>query len=119
MALLTVQSITSVGVIPVAPAQISVWASADTISASDIGSRGVIAEITNTSGGSLDVRVSDPGFTPSSNPAANGYTSFTVPTGGTGGRIFVGPGNVDPATGVAKIGASATNAAFTVRIVRY
>lgn len=119
MALLTVQTVTSTGITPAAPVQITAWSgTGDTISGSDIGDRGVWVEVSNTSGGSLDFRVSDPGFTPAANPAANGYTTVTVPTG-QNRKVFVGRGNVDPSTGVAKVGASTSNAAFTVAAFRY
>jgi hypothetical protein len=120
MALLTVNTVTSAGIVPSAPTQISAWSGTpDTISSSDIGERGVIAEITNTSGGSLDFRVSDSRTTPAGNPAANGYTTLTVATGGQGGRMLITQNNVNLATGLASVGASTTNAAFTVRLVRY
>lgn len=120
MALLTVQTVTSVGITAAAPAQITAWSgTGDTITASEIGERGVVAEVANASGGPLDFRISDPGFTPASNPAANGYTTVAVPTGGQGARVYIGPRNVDPATGLVKIGASTSNAAFTVRLTRY
>lgn len=119
MALLSIQTVTSTGITKAAPVQITAWSTGDTISGTEIGERGVIAEIANASGGSLDFRVSDPGFTPSSNPAANGYTTVTVPTAGQGALVYIGKNNVDPATGVVKVGSSTTNAAFTIRLYRY
>lgn len=120
MALLTVQTVTAAGITAAAPVQITAWSgTGDTIASSDVGDRGVVAEIANASGGSLDFRISDPGFTPAGNAAANGYTTVTVPTGGQGARVWIGRNNVDPATGVVKVGASTSNAAFTVRLIRY
>lgn len=117
MALLTVQTPTAAGATPSAATQLSAWASPDTISGSDIGDRGVVILASNTSGGSLDLRVSDPGSTPAGNTAANGYTTVTVPTGQSR-WVYVGRGNVN-AAGVAQVGASTTNAAFTVQVLRY
>jgi hypothetical protein len=120
MALLTVNTATSAGITPSAPTQISAWSGTpDTIAASDIGERGVVAEIVNTSGGSLDFRVSDSLTTPAGNAAANGYTTVTVATGGQGARVVITLKNVNLSTGLASVGASTTNAAFTVRLVRY
>lgn len=120
MAALTVNTATAVGVAPSAPVQITAWSgTGDTIASSEIGDRGVVAHVTNTSGGSLDFRVSDPGRTPAGNTAANGYTTVTVTTGGQGQLVYIGPNNVDSSTGVVKVGASTTNAAFLVRIIRY
>jgi hypothetical protein len=63
MALLSPQSAPAVAS---APAQITAWPAGDTISLGDIGDRGVLAIVSNTSGGSLNWRVSDPGLTPAS-----------------------------------------------------
>lgn len=117
MALLTVQVVSGAGSVAPAGTQLAAWASPDTISASDIGSDGVLVEVTNTSGGSLDLRVSDPGKTPAGNSAANGYTTIAVATGTTV-KARVMPSNVNPSTGVAQVGASSTNAAFTIRVFK-
>lgn len=117
MTLLNVAAVTAAGTTAAAPTQLAAWASADTISGSDIGDRGVIVEVNNTSGGSLDLRVGDPGSTPAGNPAANAYRTITVPTG-TKTRALVTQANVNPSTGVAQVGASSTNAAFTVTAYR-
>lgn len=118
MAALTVTAATSTGATPVAPAQITAWSTGDTISSSDIGARGVTAIVANASGGSLDFRVSDPGTTPAGNAAANAYTTVTVPNSATR-WVYIGPANVDNSTGAVKVGASTTNAAFTVQLARY
>lgn len=118
MAALTAQTVTAAGVEQAAAVQISAWSSPDTISASVIGSRGVVAIVANGSGGPLDLRVQDPGRTPAGNAAANGYTTVTVPDGDTF-VVFIGPNNVDPSDGVVDIGASTTNAAFTIQLLRY
>lgn len=119
MAALTVQTVTATGTTPATAVQITAWSgTGDTIAATDIGTRGVWAEVANSSGGSLDFRVSDPGYTPAGNAAANGYTTVTVPNSGSR-LVYIGPANVDLTTGAVKVGASTTNAAFTVRTFRY
>lgn len=118
MGALTITPAIAVGNTPAAPAQISAWAGTpDTIDGSVIGVRGVMAIVANASGGSLDFRVSDPGVTPAGNPAANGYSAVTVPTGQSR-WVFIGPNNIKP-SGFAEVGASTTNAAFTVQVARY
>lgn len=114
MALLTVRSVTTAGTTP-APAQ---CASGDTISASDIGSRGVILQVRNTTGGAITVAVSDPGTT----PAGNAGTAAAVTVAATTGAkdIYVGPANVTPATQVATLTYTGTLAAGTTHeAVRY
>ena len=117
MALLTVQTISTNGSIGNAPTQLAAWASPDTINGGDIGSDGCIVEVRNTSGGSLDLRVGDPGTTAAGNGATNGYESLTVANNATG-RHRVTQANVNPATGLAQVGASTTNAAFTVTVYK-
>lgn len=118
MAALTAQTATAAGAEEAAAVQISAWSGPDTISSSVIGSRGVVAVVTNGSGGSLDFRVQDPGATPAGNAAANGYTTVTVPDGETW-LVYIGPHNVDPDDGRCDVGASTTNAAFTIQLIRY
>lgn len=119
MAALTPQTITAAGVVIAAPAQITAWSgTGDTITSTEVGERGIVALVANASGGSLDFRVSDVGTTPAGNAAANGYTTVTV-ANSTSTQVFIGKNNVDPSTGVVKIGASTSNAAFTVRVFRY
>lgn len=118
MAALTAQSVTAAGITPNAAVQITAWSTGDTISSSEVGERGIWAEVANTSGGSLDFRVNDSGTTAAGNPAANGYTTVTVPTGSSR-LVYIGKNNVDFALGYVKVGASTTNAAFTVRLFRY
>lgn len=119
MATLTVNTVTQAGIAPAAGVQITAWSgTGDSILASDVGERGVWVEVSNSSGGSLDFRIGDPGFTPAGNAAANGYQSYTLTTG-TSRKIFVGKANVDPSTGAVKVGASTSNASFTVAAYRY
>lgn len=113
MALLTVATVSTAGTTAAAPTQLAAWAGPDTIDGGVIGNDGVIVEVNNTSGGSLDLRIGDPGSTAAGNPAANGYRIIAVATGAKA-RVRVTQANVNPATGVAQVGASATNAAFTI-----
>lgn len=117
MAALTAQTVTAAGITPSAPTQISAWSGPDTISSTEIGDRGLWAEVTNNSGGSLDFRVQDPGRTPAGNTATNGYTTVTVANTVTK-LVFIGKNNVDT-DGLCDVGASTTNASFTVRLFRY
>jgi hypothetical protein len=119
MAVLTVVAAVSAGATPTAPAQITAWSgTGDTINATDVGDRGVIAVVANASGGSLDFRVEDPNPTPAGNAAANGYTTVTVPNSATR-WVFIGPNNVNRTNNNVKVGASTSNAAFTVTVARY
>jgi hypothetical protein len=119
MAALTVQTVTAAGITPAAPVQITAWSgTGDTISSSEIGQRGVWAEVSNASGGSLDFRIEDSGSTPAGNTAANGYRTVTVPTGQSR-KVFIGRHNVNSATSVVKVGASTSHASFTVGVFRY
>lgn len=118
MAALTTNVATGPGITPVAPVQITAWSgTGDTISISDIGSTGVTAIVANASGGSLDFRVEDPGFTSAGNAAANGYTTVTVPTGQSR-HVKISLANVNSTNQTAKVGASTSNAAFTVQLVK-
>lgn len=113
MALLTVATVSTAGTTAAAPTQLAAWASPDTIDGGAIGSDGVIVEVNNTSGGALNLRIGDPGTTAAGNPPANGYREIAVANGARV-RARVTQANVNPATGVAQVGASTTNAAFTI-----
>lgn len=117
MAVLVVAAITNVGVSAAAPTQLAAWAGPDTIDGGLIGDSGVIVEVSNTSGGSLDLRVGDPGTTAAGNSPTNGYRTITVANSGKF-RARVTQANVNPATGVAQVGASTTNAAFTITVYK-
>lgn len=117
MAALTITAATAAGATPAAAAQISAWAGPDTIDGSVVGVRGVVVLVANASGGSLDFRVGDPGATPAGNPAANGYSSVTVPNNQSR-LVYVGPNNIN-SSGQVQVGASTTNAAFTAQVFRY
>jgi hypothetical protein len=113
-ALTNIQTVTAAGIVPAAGVQITAWSgTGDTISSDIVGTRGVWVEVSNTSGGSLDFRVEDPGTTPVGNTAANGYTTHTV-ANNTNRKVYISPGNVNRTTGTVKVGASTSNAAFTV-----
>ena len=118
MAALTAQTAVAAGAEQVAAVQISAWSGPDTISSSVIGARGVVAVVANASGGPLDFRVQDPGTTPAGNTPANGYTTVTVPDTETW-LVFIGPNNVDPDDGLCDVGASTTDAGFTIQLLRY
>lgn len=96
MALLTVTPVLAAGV----ATNLVAVNSTDTISGNDIGQRGVILEVANGAGSPMTVSISDPGATSAGNPGT--VTARTV-TNGTRKRFYVGPGNVDPATGLATI----------------
>lgn len=118
MAALTATTATADGTEAPTPAQISAWASPDTIASSVIGSRGVVAVVVNGTAGSLDFRVQDPGETPAGNSAANGYTTVTLAAGETH-WVYIGPHNVDPSDGLCDVGASSSDAAFTIQLLRF
>lgn len=113
MALLTVNTITSAGV----TTGLAAVSASDTISGNDIGSDGIFLDVNNANAGTLTVTVSDPGTTPAGNPASGSATTITLATG-TRKRIFVGPKNVNPSTGVATITYSPTSS-VTAEAVRY
>ena len=119
MALLTTNVATGPGITPVPPATITAWSgTGDTISANDIGDTGVTALVVNTSGGPLDFRVEDPNSTPAGNPAANGYTTVTVPTGQSK-HVKITKNNVNQTTNTVKVGSSGTAVStFNVQLVK-
>lgn len=117
MAALTTNVATSPGITPAAAVQITAWTTGDTITASDIGDTGVTAVVANTSGGSLDFRVEDPGTTAAGNAAANGYTTVTVPNSQSR-HVKITRNNVNLTNQTVKVGASTTNAAFTIQLVK-
>jgi hypothetical protein len=115
MALLTVRTFQAAGG---AIARIAVN-STDTISGSDIGDRGVILDVNNASGGSINVTVGDPGTTPAGNAASGSPAGRVVAVpAGAQRDIYISPRNVDPATGVATITYSSTTS-VTAECTRY
>lgn len=114
MALLTVATVTTAGTTPTFTAVNS----SDTISGDMIGQRGVVLEVV-TVGTGTTVTVGDPGTTPAGNPAANSPAGKQVVLGtNVRSRIYVGPGSIDPATGLATITYSAVTA-VTAQAFRY
>jgi len=111
MALRAVNTVTAAGV----ATNFTAVAASDTIASSDIGSRGVIYEVNNASGGSINVTVVDPGFSPAGNA---GTSVVNAVANGTRERMFIGPQHVDPATGVATINHSGTSS-VTAEAYRY
>lgn len=85
-----------------APAAVS---SSDTLTASDIGTNGVILLVTNGGGGSINVTVSDPGATAVGN---SGTAAAQAVANGTTGRFRILPGNVSVSTGLATVTYSGT-----------
>lgn len=89
-------------------------ASSDTVSANDIGDRGVLLEVINGSGGSINVTISDPNSTAVGNP---GTTSAQAVANATSGYFRILPQHVNPATGFATVAYSATTS-ITYKAVR-
>jgi hypothetical protein len=115
VALLSVRTITVTG----AAVARSAVAASDTIDGGAIGDRGVILDVNNASGGSINVTIGDPGQTPAGNAAAGSPAGRVVAVpAGAQRQIYVGPKNVDPATGVVTITYSATTS-VTAEAYRY
>jgi hypothetical protein len=111
---ITVRTVGAAGSTP-APTQ---CVSGDTISGTDIGSRGLIVRVANTTGSSITVAVSDPGSTDAGNPGT--VTPITVPATTGIREVWVGPGNVNPSTGLATLTYTGALTASTVHeAIRY
>lgn len=111
MALLTVTSISTVGAVT----NLAAVNTTDTISASDVGDRGLLLEVANGAGAPMTVTISDAGTT----PAGNAGTPLVVTiTNATRKRIFIGPKNVNPATGVVTLTYSSATT-ITAEAFRY
>ena len=78
----------------------------DTISGSDLGSLGAYYIVTNGSGGSINVTVSDSGLTPANNPATT--TAVAVPNS-TSKAFFISPKQVNPSTNLVTVTHSGTS----------
>lgn len=102
MALITVSSVPGQSKVTIAGAAV---ASTDTIAASDIGTSGVLLQVINGGGGSINVTISDPGTTTVGNA---GTTSAQAVANGTDGWFRILPGHVNPATGLATVAYSGT-----------
>ena len=115
MALLAVRTITAAG----AAITRSAVSASDTIDGGQIGDRGVVLDVNNGSGSSINVTIGDPGLTPAGNAAAGSPAGRVVAVpAGAQRQIYVGPKNVDPSTGVATITYSATTT-VTAEAYRY
>lgn len=111
MALLTAVSVTSAAttVAPLSPASTS-----ETVSASDIGVNGALLQVINGGGASINVTLSDPGFSPIANPG----TATPQPVAAGADRWFrLSPGHVNPTTQVATVGLSSI-ATVTYKLIR-
>ncbi|MEV6344128.1 hypothetical protein [Actinoplanes sp. NPDC051851] len=86
----------------------------ETISANDIGDRGLILVVTNGSGASINVTIADPGTTAAGNAGA--ATAQAVATA-TKGWFRLLPAHVNPNTQLATVTFSAV-ASVTVEAVR-
>jgi hypothetical protein len=102
MALITVASVPGQSKVTVAAVAV---ASTDTISASDIGQSGVLLQVINGGGGSINVTISDPNTTAVGNA---GTTTAQAVANGTDGWFRILPGHVNPSTGVATVAYSGT-----------
>lgn len=110
MALYAVQAVNGAGVTPAAITP----AASDTISKTDIQSRGVILRVITT-GTATNVSVSDPNLTKSGNAG----TIVPVACPSTGVRMILVPASaVDPATGVATVSYSGARTGVTVEAYR-
>lgn len=102
MAAMTVTRVAGNTKVTSAPAAV---ASSDTLTASDIGTNGVLLRVNNGGGAPINVTVSDPGSTGVGNagtPAAQAVAN------GTAGWFRILPGNVNISTGLATVSYSAT-----------
>lgn len=111
MAARSVNTMTAAGVVT----NLTAVAASDTIASSEIGDRGVIYEVNNGSGGSINVTISDPGLTPAGNV---GVAVVNAIANGVRERMVITKNNVDPATGLVTITHSAT-ATVTAEAYRY
>ena len=110
MALITVTSVPGQNKVTASGSAVS---SSDTIAASDIGTNGVLLQVTNGSGGSINVTISDPGTTTVGNA---GSTTPQAVANGTTGLFRILPGHVNPATGVATVAYSGTTTVTYIAI---
>lgn len=111
MALYTVQSATAAGTTPT----VITPTASDTISAGDIGTRGVVLRVVTT-GTSTNVTVTDPGTTSLGNPGT--ATAVAVPSTGTR-YVYVGPAAVNAATQVATVTYSGALTGVSVEAIKY
>lgn len=110
MALITATSILTTATTVTAAAA----ATSNTISASDIGTRGCAINIINASGGSINVTLEDPGRT----AVGNAGTEVAQAVANSADRWFkITKNHVDPATGLATVTLSSASS-VTYKLVR-
>lgn len=110
MALLTAVSVTTSATTVTAAAA----ATSNTISASDIGNKGVLLNIINASGGSINVTLDDPTTT----AVGNAGTEVAQAVANSADRWFkVTKNHVDPSTGVATVTLSSASS-VTYKLIR-
>lgn len=110
MALITVSSVPGQSKVTITPAAV---AASDTIAASDIGTSGVLLNVINGGGGSINVTISDPGTTTVGNA---GTTTAQAVANGTNGWFRILPGHVNPSTGLATVTYSGTTSVTYVAV---
>lgn len=110
MALLTAVSVTAAAT-TVAGAAVS---ASDTIAAADVGVNGCLLNVTNGSGGSINVSLLDPNTT----AIGNAGTVVVQAVANSADRWFrISPAHVNPATGVATVTYSGTSS-VTYKLIR-
>lgn len=102
MALITVSSVPGQSAVNVTAAAV---ASSDTIAAADIGDRGVLLQVINGGGGSINVTIADPNTTAVGNA---GTTTAQAVANGTDRWFRILPAHVNPSTGLATVAYSGT-----------
>lgn len=101
MALLTAVTPTFAGVTTTAGSVTS----SDTIADATVSPNGCILHVHNASGGSMNVTISDPGFSPLGNAGTAGAVAIA---NGAAKAFRIPPAAVNPSTGVATVAFSAT-----------
>lgn len=110
MALLSAVTVTTAATTVAAAAM----STSDTIASADIGTKGVLLNVINGSGGSVDVTITDPGTTPVGN--AGDATAQAVGAGAD--RWFkILPGHVNRTTNVATVTLSSATS-VTYKLIR-
>ncbi len=102
MAAMTVANVPGQTKVTVAPAAVS---ASDTLTASDIGSSGVLLNVINAGGSPINVTIADPGTTAAGNV---GTTSAQAVANATDGWFRILPAHVNPVTGLATVTYSGT-----------
>ncbi len=111
MAAMTVTNVSGQNKTTVTAAAVS---ASDTLTASDIGTNGVLLQVINGGGGSINVTIADPGTTAAGNV---GTTSAQAVANGTDGWFRILPAHVNPVTGVATVAYSGTTS-VTYKAIR-